>query len=176
MKEALRKVSKEQRSKLSSLELANRSSYVVEKLLPFITKYEKIGIYLPMKGEVDVTALLAMDRSFFAPVVKDDEQMEFYHLASREDVQLGMFGILQPSSKDWISPEALEVIIVPLVAFDETLHRLGQGRGYYDRYLKKTKAIKIGVGFEIQRFPEVPNKPFDVRLDYIVSEAKLYHR
>ncbi|MDF9823716.1 5-formyltetrahydrofolate cyclo-ligase [Breznakia sp. PF5-3] len=176
MKDNLRKACREKRSGLSKLELANYSKDVVDKLIPLIAKHENIGIYLPMMSEVDVTALLSMERSFFAPVVKDKEQMEFYELVSLNDTQKGKFGILEPSSDYHIEPKDLEVIIVPLVAFDENLNRLGQGRGYFDRYLKRTKAIKIGVGFEIQKVENIPTEEFDIRLDYIVSEKRVYHR
>ncbi|MDQ0359287.1 5-formyltetrahydrofolate cyclo-ligase [Breznakia pachnodae] len=176
MKNELRKVCKERRENLTTLELMNYSHDVVDKLIPLVSKYENIGIYIPMSGEVDVTALLAMDRSFFAPVVVNKEDMEFYEIESLNDVQEGKYGILEPSSDYHIEPKNLEVIIVPLVGFDEKLNRIGQGGGYFDRYLAKTKAIKIGVAFEVQKLDEVPVEDFDIRLDYIISEKKVYHR
>ena len=176
MKNELRKVCKERRENLTKLELLNHSHDIVDKLLPLISKYENIGIYIPMAGEVDVHALLAMNRSFFAPVVIDEEEMEFYELNSLENVRKGKYGILEPSSDYHIHPKDLEIIIVPLVGFDENLNRIGQGGGYYDRYLVKSKAIKIGVAFEVQKLKEIQVEDFDVRLDYIVSEKKVYHR
>lgn len=176
MKTELRKICKAKRAELSELEYLNYSADVVDKLIPLILKYDKIGIYLPLEGEVDVRAILRLDRTFFAPVVVDDKTMNFYELTSIDDTQVGKFGILEPRPAHSIEPNDLEVIIVPLIAFDTNLHRLGQGKGYFDRYLSQTKALKIGVGFELQKIDEVPVESFDVRLDYIVTEKNVYHR
>jgi len=175
MKNQLREACKQKRESLSDLEIKNYSQNIVDKLIPLIAKYENIGIYLPMRGEVDVSALLSMKRSFFAPVVVNKETMQFCELTSLTNTKISSYKILEPISKYCIEPEQLEVIIVPLVGFDEHLNRIGQGGGYYDRYLAKTKAIKIGVAFEVQKLDAIPIEEFDVRLDYIVSESKVYH-
>lgn len=176
MKQTMRKEIKKRKQKLSEWEVLNHSKDIVAKLFPLIAKYEKIGIYLPMKDEVDVTSLLSLERSFFAPVVISDHDMEFYELTSLATVERGKFNLLEPIKETMILPEALEVIIVPLLAFDEKLHRLGQGKGYFDRYLKRSKALKIGVAFEIQKVVEIPCESFDIAMDFIVSEAKVYHK
>ncbi|OCN05215.1 hypothetical protein A4S06_02190 [Erysipelotrichaceae bacterium MTC7] len=176
MKKNLREETRKKREELNELQLANYSLDVVDKLIPLLRKYEKIAIYLPMNSEVDVTSLLGLERSFFAPVVSGKREMDFYLIEGLDQFTIGAFGQKEPISDFKIAPEDLEVIIVPLVGFDANLNRLGQGGGYYDVYLKKTNALKIGVGFEAQKVADIPTEAFDVPLDYIVSEAKVYHR
>ena len=66
-------------------------------------------------------------------------------------------------------PESIELIIVPLEATDAAGHRLGKGGGYYDRYLPRTKAVKIAAVLRHQRIEYVPHDPHDVPLPYLVD-------
>ena len=66
-----------------------------------------------------------------------------------------------------------EIVLVPLLAFDIQLNRLGYGGGFYDRTLTNQQ-IKIGVAFECMRVECVPTEPHDIRLDYIVTESGVY--
>ena len=65
-----------------------------------------------------------------------------------------------------------------MVAFDYNLNRLGYGGGYYDRYLakffKKKKIIKIGIAYSFQKLVKIPTNKYDIKLDYIVTEKRLY--
>jgi 5-formyltetrahydrofolate cyclo-ligase len=68
-----------------------------------------------------------------------------------------------------------DLIIVPLLAFDERKHRLGFGGGWYDRFLAaQPNALKIGLGYEFQRSGSLPVEPHDIALDMIITEAKTY--
>jgi 5-formyltetrahydrofolate cyclo-ligase len=75
-----------------------------------------------------------------------------------------------------IDPALIDLIIIPGLAFDLHGGRLGYGKGYYDRFLHKTRAIaaKVAVCFECQLFPEIPVLPHDVRMDMVVTENTLY--
>ena len=69
------------------------------------------------------------------------------------------------------------ILLIPLVAFDKKLNRLGYGGGYYDRLLKKMEninLIKIGLALSCQKVNEIPASKFDKKLDYIVTERNLY--
>ena len=71
-----------------------------------------------------------------------------------------------------------DVLIMPLVAFDNELNRLGYGGGYYDRYLarslKEKKIIKIGIAYSFQKLQKIPTNKYDIRLDYVFTEEKIY--
>ena len=61
-------------------------------------------------------------------------------------------------------------MVVPSVAYDRKGNRLGRGKGFYDRFLKSTAAVKIGVGYEFQLFDELPTEPHDVGMDVIITQ------
>ncbi len=81
------------------------------------------------------------------------------------------FGIAEPIGDEFTDLDKIDVIIVPGVAFDHAGHRMGRGRGFYDRLLRTTpQAFKIGVAFDFQMVPLVPTEPHDVKMDKVISE------
>ena len=81
------------------------------------------------------------------------------------------FGIGEPTGEEYTDLESVDAIIVPGVAFDKEGHRMGRGRGFYDRLLKSTpNAYKIGVCFDFQMVESVPVEPHDVMMDRVVGE------
>lgn len=174
MKSELRKLARTQRSLLSDVDRINKSNDIVDKLVPLLEGKKTIGIYIPMKDEVDVTSLMFLYQSLGVPKVRNQEEIDFFLIHGVHELEKGTFGILEPTSTIWMAPDDFDVIIVPLVAFDSNKNRIGQGKGYYDRYLKQTKALKIGVAFEAQKVEDFEIDEHDVTLDYIVTENKVY--
>jgi 5-formyltetrahydrofolate cyclo-ligase len=81
-------------------------------------------------------------------------------------------GILEPDS---CSPEVFpDIVLVPLLAFDERGNRLGYGAGHYDTTFSKRKALMIGVGFEVQKINDVPAESHDVKMDIVITEKGVY--
>lgn len=81
------------------------------------------------------------------------------------------FGIGEPTGEEFTNLEAIDMIIVPGVAFDKHNNRMGRGRGFYDRLLKTTpKAFKVGVAFNFQIKEDIPVEPFDVAMNLVVTE------
>ena len=81
--------------------------------------------------------------------------------------------IIQPKfKKNTLVPE---IIIIPLIAFNEKCFRIGYGGGFYDKYLKNKKILKIGVAFEFQKV-NFENTKYDIPLDYIFTEKRIYRR
>lgn len=78
------------------------------------------------------------------------------------------FGILEPNSPVFTDINNIDLIIVPGVAFDEQNNRMGRGRGYYDRLLNLSQAIKIGVCFDFQFFKQIPVEPHDIPMDAVI--------
>ena len=102
-------------------------------------------------------------------------QMNFFKWSSKEPLELNKFGIPEPISKKIIYPD---ILLIPLVAFDDNLNRLGYGGGFYDRYINKIeevkKIIKIGLAFSYQKIKKVPINQYDKKLDFIITEKKIY--
>jgi 5-formyltetrahydrofolate cyclo-ligase len=144
-----------------------------------ILKKEKIskkiiGGYYPVNFEIDDLKLLEkFEKKKFnisLPVVKKNFKMNFYKWSFSDYLKINKYGIPEPEKKKIVYPD---VLLIPLVAFDKNLNRLGYGGGYYDRLIeelsKKKKIIKIGLAFSIQKIDKVPINIYDQKLDYIVT-------
>ena len=144
-----------------------------------ILKREKIskkiiGGYYPVNFEIDDLKLLEkFEKKKFnisLPVVKKNFKMDFYQWSFFDYLKINKYGIPEPEKKKIVYPD---VLLIPLVAFDKNLNRLGYGGGYYDRLIeelsKKKNIIKIGLAFSIQKIDKVPINVYDQKLDYIVT-------
>ena len=144
-----------------------------------ILKKEKItnkiiGGYYPVNFELDDLALLRKFKknkfNISLPIIKNNFQMDFYSWSFSEPLKINKYGIPEPEAKNIVYPD---VLLIPLVAFDKNLNRLGYGGGYYDRLIeklsKKKNIIKIGLAFSIQEIDKVPINMYDQKLDYIVT-------
>ena len=107
------------------------------------------------------------------PVIKSSSIMSFKSWVYKEPLYVNKFGILEPkNSKKEITPD---LIMVPLVAFDNKLNRIGYGKGYYDRSLQKIsktkkKTISLGIAYSFQKCIGIPVNKYDFKLDYIFTE------
>lgn len=117
------------------------------------------------------------EKQVFIPVTvpKTKEIIVSELLNFEEDLEVGTFGLLEPK-KDFLrpySPEQLDLIIVPGVAFDSRGYRIGYGAGYYDRFLAKidNDVPKISLAFDMQIINHVPNEEYDIPVDYIITES-----
>lgn len=138
---------------------------IVEALKPFLKG--NIGLYVPIKGEVDVFQPFKR-LSIYLPVVTSDTNMEF--IKYDDNLQKGFFGILEPMGT-FVDKKVLDVIVIPLVGFNNTI-RMGYGKGYYDRYLKDFYGLKIGVAFDIQEDLSILRKEYDIEMDMIITETR----
>ena len=133
-----------------------------------------VGGYYPVNFEVDDLELLKrFEKNKFKislPVIKKNFQMDFYSWSFSDLLRINKYGIPEPEPKNMIYPD---ILLIPLVAFDKNLNRLGYGGGYYDRLIakisKKKKIIKIGLALSIQKIDNVPINLYDQKLDYIVT-------
>ena len=86
---------------------------------------------------------------------------------------INKYGIPEPVSNKIVYPD---ILLVPLVAFDKKLNRIGYGGGFYDRYLKRLKRIKkiitIGLAYSFQEVKKIPINDYDIKLDFIITEKK----
>ena len=92
-----------------------------------------------------------------------------------ESVQTGAFGIIEPI----VTPQSvsiereIDLIIVPGVAFDRQLNRMGRGRGFYDRLLSTLSVPKIGIGYSFQLLDQIPVEEFDKKMDLVITEREI---
>lgn len=125
-----------------------------------------VMVYMPIKGESDVTGILG-DSKVFVTAVTENEDM---YAAKIGEMTVGQFGISEPLDKTVFDKEKIDVVLVPGVAFDKKGNRIGFGKGYYDRFLKNMSAVKIGVCHSFQLLEEAESGCHDVKMDMIVTE------
>ena len=143
----------------------------------FHSKRITIGGYYPSNYEVNILKFLeeASQKKFkiTLPIIKSSNKMSFKSWVFKEPLYVNQFGILEPkNSKKKIIPD---LIMVPLVAFDSSLNRIGYGKGYYDRSLRKIckikkSAISLGIAYSFQKCKKIPVNNHDFKLDYIFTE------
>ena len=138
-------------------------------------KKKLVGGYFPVNYEVDDLDIL---KEFYKkkykislPIIKKNFEMDFYEWPFNDPLKINQYGIPEPNSNNLLYPD---IILVPLVAFDKNLNRLGYGGGYYDRLIdklsKRKKILKIGLALSIQKIKEIPVTKYDKKLDYIVTD------
>ena len=100
--------------------------------------------------------------------------MDFFKWPNNDPLKINQFGIPEPTSSKKIYPD---ILLVPLVAYDNHLNRLGYGGGFYDRYIEKIekikKVIKIGLAFSYQKIKNIPLSKYDKKLDFIITEKEI---
>lgn len=138
--------------------------------LPQYRAARRVMIYLPLAGEVDVTALLADEKEFFVPVTKDAAITPAKITAETELVK-GAFGISEPARPQFAAASGLDFIVVPAVAADRRGNRLGRGKGCYDRFLAGVDCPRAAVCFGFQLADEIETEPHDAVMDYIITEG-----
>ena len=136
--------------------------------------------YSPINSEIDPFPLMrALEKSgaelALPVIVKRDHPLIFRSWSPDEGLVRGSYGIFQPSSD---APDVdPDIVLVPLAAFDKAGHRIGYGRGYYDRTLHELRAMKkitvIGIAFAVQEIEIVPRLPHDEQLDCVLTEREL---
>ena len=135
--------------------------------------------YVNMPSELEtvraIEAALAEGRRVVVPWC-DGEDLGLWRLESMRELVPGTWGIPEPpparrdDSERRIVPEAVDFVVVPGLAFDARGRRLGHGKGYYDRLLPRTRAVRAGLCFDAQVFPQVPAGPRDALMDWLVTE------
>ena len=91
----------------------------------------------------------------------------------RTRLQYGAFHIEEPTGDDIEDIDNIELIIVPGIAYDNRGNRVGRGKGYYDRLLSRTKATKIGIGYDFQLVDEIDSEPHDITMDIVITDSRI---
>jgi len=154
----------------------------LNKFISFLKKnklnQKNIGGYYPSNYEIDDLDILdLLEKKNFKvslPIIQKDSQMNFYSWSKNDPLRINKFGIPEPITFKIFYPD---ILLVPLVAFDSRLNRLGYGGGYYDRYFEKLeknkKVIKIGLAFSFQKISSIPINQYDKKLDFIITEKEI---
>lgn len=132
-----------------------------------------ILLYNALPDEVPTQALMgelvAQGKTVLLPCVINDTDMELRRYTGPQDLQTGSFGIQEPTGELFTDYDTIDVAIIPGMAFDAEGHRLGRGKGYYDRFLSRVPLLyKIGLCFSWQLVDQVPYDEHDIKMDEVI--------
>lgn len=183
-KAEIREIYKTKRMHLSPKELEDRSIAVVQH---FFTKFDVIdktvSLFLPIEKQKEINTYLLLEKAmdFGAKIVLsrsnfESGTMRHFLYEESDGLELNSFGIPEPKKGKPISPDKIDLVIVPLLAIDEKGHRVGYGRGFYDRFLAKCNPNCQFVGLSLfNEFVEISNLDrTDVSLNSFVSPAGIH--
>jgi 5-formyltetrahydrofolate cyclo-ligase len=157
----------------------------LENLPEFMTDMNVAG-YWAVRGELPlnlaVASLARRGQAYFLPVLGQARQLRFARYREGTELRSNRFGIPEPEVPSAALKAAgdMDVILLPLLAFDRKGHRLGTGGGWYDSSLaflgnepRPVRPLLVGVGYGFQEVEAVPIEPWDVDLDYVATDAEL---
>lgn len=182
-KNSIRKLFIQKRNFLSQDSQVNASRVICELItnLSLYSQATNIGLYMAFNNEIDVNILwqdaLSKNKQCYFPKVLNANLMIFLPVNNATNFSRNKWGILEPTTNEALSlsPTNLDLIIIPLVAFDKSGNRVGMGKGFYDRALANNNhTIKIGVGYDFQKVPLLKAETWDIKLDIIVTEKMVY--
>ena len=192
-KQELRKEIRNRKRQFSQDQLGELSLSAISKLRkhPKVMAAHTLLLYYSLPDEVNphewIDELVAEGKRVLLPVVVNDKDMVIREYTGKHDLAEGSFHIMEPVGK--LFPEEkypeIEVAIIPGMSFDDTGHRLGRGKGYYDRFLAKlrgmegnhcerkeadgTEVYKIGICFGFQKLQEIPFESHDILMDEVTT-------
>jgi|TARA_B110001450_G_C17448750_1_gene411105 5-formyltetrahydrofolate cyclo-ligase len=138
-------------------------------------KGKNLGGYFPYNYEVDGMHILKKFEKkkyiISLPKIKNNFQMDFFSWSTNDPLVINKYGIPEPISDKIKYPD---ILLIPLVAYDKYLNRIGYGGGFYDRYIEKIKKNKkittIGLAYSFQKVKKIPIDRYDKKLDFIITE------
>lgn len=148
-------------------------------LARLIEQSEIIAVYSAIGSEAPTNRLteylIEIGKMVAFPLVVGDSPMEFRHVNNIDLLETGYKDIPEPGSDcPLVTPD---LIIAPILAFDRSFSRLGQGAGHYDRTFEKyPQATRIGLAWSVQEADNIPMQPHDISLQMIVTESEIIQR
>ncbi|MCD7894396.1 MAG: 5-formyltetrahydrofolate cyclo-ligase [Erysipelotrichaceae bacterium] len=162
--------------RLQNLEtFSSYSSLIHQSVLahPLIQQSSMIACYVSLKDEVGTHQLinkLLETHRVCVPKVHGNS-MDFYEIFSLEDLEVGHFHVLEPNTNLLIDVNNIDIMIVPMLAYDDELYRVGYGKGFYDRYFARGyKGYKLGIAYSFQHIYHIDHDQYDIPLDEIITE------
>jgi 5-formyltetrahydrofolate cyclo-ligase len=163
------------------------STQIVDRFvqLPEYHAAKTVMLYVDVRDEVRtrqaLPEALKSGKRIVVPYCLDGE-LELFHLENMDELELGMYRILEPRSElrtvasKHLKPTDLDLVMVPGVAFDRQGGRTGHGKGYYDKLLQHARldAPLVALSFECQLFDEIPAEEHDIFMDKVVTEDNIF--
>ena len=180
----LRMSAKAARRSMSSEEHVRASRRIADRFLNsrYFLASDAIGCYISTWDEVDTSAIIERawraGKRIFLPVISAHGKMSFHETLPETKLTLNRFGLWQPVTGISVDSSSLDVVVTPLVAFDDQRNRIGMGGGFFDRNFAFLRGRHhwlrpklIGIAFECQRVNEIARNPWDIPVFRVFTEA-----
>lgn len=186
LKNQLRKTAHANRNDQDNKDELSRRIVGAFMSLPEYATASTVMFYVDVRSEVrtrhDLAAALDGDKTIVVPWCNADGELELFRLDSMDELEIGMYRILEPREdlrhlpEKQVNVEELDLIMVPGVGFDARGARMGHGKGYYDKLLEHARSDTplIALAFECQMFDEIPVADHDVFMDRVITEERVY--
>jgi len=186
-KNEFRKLARERILAMPDQQRREKSSRVVSNLksLEEFSRAKCVMVYVSKEDEVDtirlITDMLKSGKRVVVPLVDEGSgELVPCEISALEELVAGTFGVMEPDQKNMriVSMDEIDLVVVPGRAFDRNCNRLGRGKGYFDRFLKRFGKGKkvIGLAFSEQVFEKIPVDENDVKVDIVVTESSIIRR
>lgn len=179
MKNEIRQDILKKRLLMDSRDAEIASGHIMQTLLELdcIKNASCIMAYSSHKNEPNmlplIHALLDMGKNVALPYIATDDNLIAVAYTNDSVMKSNVFGIAEPIIMNESEQAEPDVVLVPGVAFDPALNRIGYGAGYFDRFLKQTNALKIGICYDMQIVPKIEAEPYDIMMDLLVSDRRV---
>ena len=180
-KAGLRQWMRQRLQRLAPEEIKLSSELICRRLrqLPEFKQARTVLAFAPLTGEIDIWPLLAElaagPQRLCLPLITGAGIMEAREIRDLSLLKVNRYGIAEPPQPSpQVAPNTIEIALVPGLAFDRDLWRLGRGGGYYDRFLTDCSAFRLGLAQELQIVEHLPHEPHDLRMQALLSEGSCY--
>lgn len=183
-KSVLRASVLKERARINSDTWKMKSDLIAEKVqnIEEFNRADCIHVYVSMNDRNEVgtdtllTTILQSDKNLVVPVTNFSKgTLTHSMLTDLSDLKKNKWGVKEPVAIHEIEISNIDLILVPMVAADRSGNRLGYGKGFYDRFLNKSDACKVGMVFNEYLFDEIPTESFDEKLDIIVTDSEVIY-
>lgn len=183
LKKDLRLIYAQKRSEISEQSLLNSSLSIANQMLTIsVWSLEYYHLYLPIsaKNEIDTSFILSIlqgkDKNVVLPKVDSKKKLKHFLLLDSTQLVVNSWGVPEPVDGIEISPSKIDVVIIPLLAYDKIGNRVGYGKGFYDVFLSSCRPETIKIGLSV--FPPEDKitdvEATDIALDYCVTPERVY--
>lgn len=168
---------KAKRDKLSESGITEKSDIITGKLLNsgLLDKCKNIFVYYSFGSEVKtqelIQSLVKLNKKIFIPKITGGEMSASVYTGG---LIKNNYGIFEEKDNNFIDKKIIDAAIVPLIAFDKRLNRIGYGKGYYDKFLKDLDILKIGLAYSLSEAELIKADDYDIRLNYVVTEENIW--
>jgi len=182
LKENIRNNQIENRLLLSQAHIERLSDNFLSKWIKFSKSisYSTVAAYYPFNNEAStlqiISYLNSKNKTVLLPVIKHNSKKllfaKYHHSSKLKKNQLGIF---EPVDKEYVNIEDIDMVLVPCVAFNKQLYRIGMGGGFYDQtFSKKTPATLIGLAYSFQMEDDSFEEEHDIRMDYVITQKEVW--